>query len=202
LDGIVSVSKGGDMKRRYFVLGATLILAIALAVPALGGPSNPVSTAAKAAKDTASKALKKAKKANRNAKAAQNTADQALSDAAAARTAANNAQTTANEARTAAEAAQTTANQALTEAQNPTATKLGLVDIADASPSNSNDKAAVAVCPAGKVLTGGWGFTSATPNVKYQGSIPFYEASVALGFEDPATGANWTVSSFATCINE
>jgi hypothetical protein len=191
------------MKKRYLVLGAAVVLAISLTVPALGGPSNPVSTAAKAAKDTASKALKKAKKANRNAKAAQSTADQALSDAAAARTAANNAQTTANEARTAAEAAQATANQALTEAQNPTGTKLGLDRVSDTSANDSNSpKSAVAVCPTGKDTTGGWGFVSNVPNVKFTGTIPFYEATVAAGVEDPATGANWSVSAFGACINE
>ena len=51
------------MKRRYVLLGLASILAIALAVPAMGGPSNPLATTAASAKKTAKKALKKAKKA-------------------------------------------------------------------------------------------------------------------------------------------
>jgi hypothetical protein len=197
------------MKKRYFVLGAAVVLAISLTVPALGGPPNPVSSAAKSVKSKANKALKKAKKANQNAKAAQSTANQALNDAGAAQTTANGAQTAAEGAQTAADAAQTaaeaaqaTADQALAEAQTPTATKLGLQTVTDSSPSNSNDKSAIAVCPAGKDSTGGWGFTSATPDVKFQGTLKFYEATVALGFEDPATASNWTVTAQAACINE
>ena len=48
------------MRKRYTVLGLSAFLAIALAVPALGGPSNPIAHTASA--------LKKAKKGIRLAR--------------------------------------------------------------------------------------------------------------------------------------
>lgn len=191
------------MKKRYFVLGASVVLAIALAVPALGGPSNPVATTAASAKSTAKKALKKAKKANKKAKGAQATADQALSAANNAQNSADGAQATADSAQAAATAAQATADQALQEAQNPTGTKLGLQRVTGTTPNDSSDpKSALAVCPTGKDLTGGWGFISATDDISFQGTLPFYEASFALAFEDPATASNWQVTAVSACINE
>ncbi len=46
------------MKKRYTVLGLSVFLALALAVPALGGPSDPIAQVA----GSGGKALKKAKK--------------------------------------------------------------------------------------------------------------------------------------------
>ena len=71
------------MKERYFVLGLAIVLALALAIPALGGSSNPSATKAASAKKTANKALKKAKAANKAANQAQGTANQALTEAQA-----------------------------------------------------------------------------------------------------------------------
>jgi len=51
------------MKKRYTVLGLSLVLALALAVPALGGPSNPIASVSASVKSIANKALKKAKAA-------------------------------------------------------------------------------------------------------------------------------------------
>ena len=51
------------MKRRYVVLSLTAVLALALAVPAFGGPTNIVSALTKV-KKTANKALKQAQAAN------------------------------------------------------------------------------------------------------------------------------------------
>jgi hypothetical protein len=93
------------MKKRYTVLGLSVFLAIALAVPALGGPSNPVAHTASA--------LSKAKKAIGLANSAQGTANTALSTANAAKTAAATAQTAANAAKTAADAANANANTRL-----------------------------------------------------------------------------------------
>jgi hypothetical protein len=55
------------MQRRFVVLGIASVLALALAVPALGGPSNPIADGAATAKKTANKALKKSKKASKSA---------------------------------------------------------------------------------------------------------------------------------------
>lgn len=68
------------MRKRYLVLGASLILAMTLAVPAFGGSDNPVAGTSASTKkanhhghhhhhDVAHKALTKAKQANRKAKA-------------------------------------------------------------------------------------------------------------------------------------
>ncbi|HET7509963.1 MAG TPA: hypothetical protein VFJ65_06915, partial [Solirubrobacterales bacterium] len=72
------------MSKRYAVLGLSIFLALALAVPALGGPANPVANISASAKSIANKALKKAK-------AAQQTANAANSAAAAANSAASSA---------------------------------------------------------------------------------------------------------------
>src|SRR3979409_1319353 len=93
------------MKKRYTVLGLSVFLAIALAVPALGGPSNPVAHTASA--------LSKAKKAIGLANNAQGTANSALTGANAAKTAAATAQAAANAAKTAADAANANANTRL-----------------------------------------------------------------------------------------
>ena len=101
------------MRRRYVLLALTSILAVALTVPALGGPSNPIATGAASAKKTAKKALKKAKKkAQQTAKAAQSTADGAAAAAAGAQSSADSAQSTADGAQASADAAQASADAA------------------------------------------------------------------------------------------
>ena len=45
------------MKSRYTVLFLSLVLALALAVPALGGPTNPIASISASVKSTANKAL-------------------------------------------------------------------------------------------------------------------------------------------------
>jgi hypothetical protein len=51
--------------KRYLVLGLGAVLALAVAVPAFGGSSDPSATTSASAKKTAKKALKKAKQANK-----------------------------------------------------------------------------------------------------------------------------------------
>jgi uncharacterized phage infection (PIP) family protein YhgE len=104
------------MKNRYFVFGLSIVLALALAVPALGGPTNPVASLSASAKSIANKALKKAKKAQKTAEAAQSSANNAQSTADSANSAASKAQTTANGASAAAAKAQSTADGANTAA--------------------------------------------------------------------------------------
>jgi hypothetical protein len=73
------------MRKRYALLGATVTLALALAVPALGGPSNPIARSALSLS-----------KVNKTAKAAKTDAATAQAAAAAAQAAASAAQATAN----------------------------------------------------------------------------------------------------------
>jgi hypothetical protein len=168
------------MKKRYTVLGLSLVLALALAVPALGGPSNPIASVSASVKSIANKALKKAKAAQTAANSAQATANSASSaaagaskDASAAQKTANTAQgsastalTTANQAKTAAATAQTTANAAKAAADNA-------LNVANSKMSGeqfvsgetSEGSGASVGCPAGKTPTGG-GFVlgGAEPN--------------------------------------
>jgi hypothetical protein len=78
-------------------------LALALAVPALGGPSNPVASVSASVKKIANKALK-------TAKSAQTTANTALNEAKTAQSSASSAKAIAEAAKAAAAAAEANAN--------------------------------------------------------------------------------------------
>jgi membrane protein involved in colicin uptake len=163
------------MNRRYIVFGLSVFLAVALAVPAFGGPGNPVASmsanvkkiankalkTAKSAKKTANTALGTAEEAKTNAGKAQSTANEAKTNAAKAQTAANGAQTTANEAKTNAGKAQTTANEAKTAAEAAQATansKFGHTEETFAAATAENTtatKSELIACPAGRTVTGG-----------------------------------------------
>lgn len=141
------------MKSRYVVLFLSVVLALALAVPALGGPTNPIASISASVKQTANKALKKAKNAQNTANsalaaagAAQATANDASAAAKKAQTSANTAQTTANSAKSAAAAAQTTANSKL----GTTFSQFGGFE-----GPNTNSGFGLTVCPSGSQLTGG-----------------------------------------------
>lgn len=142
------------MKQRYAILGLGVFLALALAVPALGGPTNPIANISASAKGIANKALKKAKTAEKtannalsvansansaassasgDAKKAQTTADEGKKLAETDKTDAANAQKTANEAKTAATNAQNTANEAKTAASAAKAA-------AEAANANANNR--------------------------------------------------------------
>jgi type IV secretory pathway VirB10-like protein len=174
--------KGEFMNRRYLVFGLSVVLALALAVPALGGPGNPVASISASVKSIANKALKTAKSAKKAAKeantaaaGAQTTANDAKATANDAKTAAGKAQTTANEAKTAAAGAQTTANEAKTAAAGAQTTaneaktaaagaqatadsKFGHTEETFAAPTAENTtatKSELIACPAGQTVTGG-----------------------------------------------
>lgn len=100
------------MSKRYAVLGLSVFLALALAVPALGGPANPVANISASAKSIANKALKKAKAAQQTANAANSAAAAANSAASAANSAASSALNEAKKAQTTANTANGTANSA------------------------------------------------------------------------------------------
>jgi hypothetical protein len=194
--------------KRYMTLGFAVVLALSLAVPALGGPSNPVASSAVSLTGV----LKKAKKAKQAAAAAQATADNALSKANAAQSSANgaqssanSAQSTANSAQTAAGAAQTTANSALAEAADVSANDLNVSIESETTANNSTSpKTISASCPAGKEVIAGWGdlntiFFNAPPEVRFMGTF-WYGNSFAYADEIAATAASWNLTAQATCI--
>jgi multidrug efflux pump subunit AcrA (membrane-fusion protein) len=204
------------MRNRYLVLGLSAFLALALAVPAMGGPGNPVSSGATALKDTASKALKKARAANSKAKAAQasadaaqNTADKAVSDAKAAQTTANGAQTSANNAKTAADAAKAAADAAQASANTAQATadsKFGSVSNVEgaASPSdNSNKSLVLAGCPTGTALAGGGYIVSGAGGVDAvpQLNSAYLQAWAVTALDQGTNGSNWSITASARCLD-
>lgn len=218
------------MTKRYALLGMTLTLAIALAVPAMGGPSNPIANAAASAKTIAKKALKKAKQANTTAKAAQaaaaaaqstangaaSSANGAKSAADAAQGSANAAQQTANGAKTAADAAQASANTAQTTAdeaktlanaaQATADSKFGTqtVEFGEATVSDSNGpKFAGASCGSDREPTGGGFATGGAGNneVTPTSSIVYGNGWLVLADEIGAgTGSNWTLQANVVCL--
>ncbi len=215
------------MKRRYVVLSLAAVLALALAVPAFGGPTNIVSALTNV-KKTANKALKTAKAAGVAAAAAQSTANTAQSDADAAATAAKKAQTTASEGVTAAKNAQTTANSATTaasaaknaadaaqasanaakaaadQAQATANSKFGqtFTEFSSASPSSKIEGLKIAECPAGSALTGGgYHMTGAGANE----AVPLWNGPYGTawltemeGIGGESTNA-WSVVALAQC---
>jgi hypothetical protein len=157
------------MKRRYAVLGLSVFLALALAVPALGGPTNPVASISASAKSIANKALKKAKAAQQTANTANGTANTALStansalseakkgvtNAATAQASANSAKKLAEEANTKAEAANANANNRV----------LGAVERSGSGESNNEiSKSQSASCEGNEVTLGGGFFVGGTSN--------------------------------------
>lgn len=194
------------MKRRYTVLFLSLVLALALAVPALGGPSNPIASVSATVKQTATKALKKAK-------AAQNTANTALTAAGAAQVSADKAQATANSAQKAATAAQGTANTALSTAnaaktaaaaaQATANTKLGetFTEFGSFTGPHTTSGFSTQGCPGASEITGGGYETSGTGNNEV---VPIYTAAYGdawlASLERIPGGANtWSIRVIATC---
>jgi hypothetical protein len=150
------------MKKRYSVFGFSVVLALALAVPAFGGPSNPVASISASVKSIANKALKKAKAAQTAANNAQNTANAAQGaanaadkDATAAQKTANTAQSTATTALTTANAAKTAAANAQTTANTALSTANGKMSGEVRVEGSEGGTISTAVCPSGKVPTGG-----------------------------------------------
>ena len=195
------------MKKRYMVFGLGVVLALSLAVPALGGPSNPVASISASAKSTAKKALKTAKAAKSAAKKAQSTADAANTAAGAAqttadgaKTAAATAQTTANSAQTAATAAQTAATNAQTTADSKMS---GLALITSAgSAGGSTSATEFAVCPTGKSTTGGGFLVNGANNdqVTVVANAPYIGSWFAIAKDiNGQAGTSWTLTAEAEC---
>ncbi len=208
------------MKSRYMVLFLSLVLALALSVPALGGPMNPIASISASVKSVANKALKKAKAAQSAANAAQATANSAETNANSAKTAAAGAQTTANsalnnantaqteakKAQTSANTAQTTANEAkvaAATAQTTANSKFGLTEFATGTSSGSVTTVGVssAPCPAGSSITGG-GYSTAGPG--FAEVVPVYTGAYGNAWladleRIPGGSNTWEVTALATC---
>ncbi len=198
------------MRTRYVLLAATAVLAITVAVPAFGGPSNPVADTFASAKKTAKKALKKANKANKAAKsaqgaaaAAQSTADGAQAAAAAAQTTADQAVTDAASAKAAADAAQSSADSAQSSAN----TKFGETNYVGGDTSaldSSNTKTVSVGCGTSGRLTGG-GFIVGGPGnneVTVTLSSAFLNGWVVQAAEITPTASNWSLTATAMCADQ
>ena len=192
------------MRKRYLVLGLSVFLAIALTVPALGGPSNPVAGISASAKKTAKKALKKAKNAQNTANnaqnaanGAQNSADDATAAAANAQTTADGAQTSATNAQTAADAAQATANSKLGSVRQVTGSTTG---------GAATTKTSQVACDGtGEVLSGGGLFMGGADvrDAAAQDSFPYITlwTSRAHTVDFAGAGNTWTVTAEAICLS-
>lgn len=194
------------MKRRYLVLSLSLVLALALAVPAFGGPSNPIASMSASVKQIATKALKKAKAAQNTANTArsaannaqgaankaQSTADNASKAAATAQTAANSAQATADAAKKAAEDAQATANTKLGE----TFTEFSAFD-----GPNTTSGFEIAICPGDSEVTGGGYETTGegSNEVVPTFTAAYGDAWLASLSRIPGGTDTWNVRASVTC---
>jgi len=210
------------MSKRYAVLGLSVFFALALAVPALGGPSNPIAGASASVKSIANKALKKAKAAQKTANSANTTANAALTEAKSASADAKKAQTTANTALTTANTAKSTADTAKTAADGAKATADAAKAAAEAAEANANtrikdstqvvgessgesntaSKFASAGCASGQPVLGG-GFSVGGENNKvtvtqseeqlYGGG--WFVAAQAIAGQNPT----WSITAIAVC---
>jgi hypothetical protein len=184
------------MNRRYFVLGLSAVLALSLAVPALGGPSSPIASISGSAKKVAGKALRKAN-------AAQSTADQALSTANSANTLANTANTNAKAAQTAATAAQASADAANANAN----TRFNDTTTFNGDPTGNDGtspKTAAADCPTGQFVTGGGydiGGTDNADEAVVTESTYGDEWFVSAQEVDGTTPGNWSLTARAVCAS-
>jgi multidrug efflux pump subunit AcrA (membrane-fusion protein) len=187
------------MKKRLLVLGLSAVLAVSLAVPALGGPSNPIAHASASAKSIAKKALKKSKKAIKKAKQAQATADGAQTSADQAQTTADAAQTAAEGAQTTADAAQASANQAQATADS----KLDNLEFVAGNGTANNAtqfKTDIAVCPGNKTPTGGGIVVAGDISAQARVSSQYFAGWVASGSNPAAT--NWSVQATVECADD
>jgi hypothetical protein len=203
------------MKKRYVVLGLSLVFALALAVPAFGGPTNPIATGSATIKSVANKALKTAKKAQKTANTALSTANSANSaantadsDAKKASTAAGAAQATANTANTAANSAQATANaaksaaaaaeaNAKTRVSNSTES-LGVTSVKDTTRSKTSS----AVCEASQVVLGGGYFVTGGEEevtVTSNNNELYGHGWFATGSSIKGDTPNWSITSIVMC---
>lgn len=211
------------MSKRYLVLGLSVVLALALAVPAFGGPSNPIASISASVKKTANKALKKANAAQKTANSALSTANSANSnadnansaakkaqeDAKKAADAAAKAQTSANGAQTSANGAKTTADQALAAAASAEANansrvkgvyfKFGTSSAED----NTTPKNVSAFCNSGDEATGGGYAFNGSTNVTVTAETPtFYGDGWFVTGQAISGTPTWSIQANAVCTEK
>jgi hypothetical protein len=208
------------MRKRYVVLGLSVVLALALAVPAFGGPTNPLSGGLASVKKTANKALKNANAAKKSAKSALTAAESATagvkgveSDVTKAQgeikklqTSVTNAQNTANGATTAAAGAKKLAEEAkaaaaAAEANANTRIKDSVQKFGTTSASSEANKFASVSCEGLPTLGGGYEVGGASNKVVVNISEEaLYEDGWFVGSQqiNGQTGA-WTLRAIAIC---
>jgi hypothetical protein len=194
------------MKSRYMVLGLSLVLALALAVPALGGPTNPLASSLAGVKKTAKKALKTAKAAQSAAEGAQKTANSAQSAANNAQKTATAAQGSANTAQTLAKNAQKAADEgkaAAAAAQSTANSKLGTTfsEFGSGSGPNATTGLDIVSCPTGSQVTGGGYNVSGTGANEV---VPLWAASYGNAWlasmkRIPGGTNTWSVQAIVVC---
>jgi uncharacterized phage infection (PIP) family protein YhgE len=209
------------MKKRYTVLGLSLVLALALAVPAMGGPTNPLAGASKGVQSIANQALKKAKAAQKTANAAQATANSASNSAGGANTAADKASTAASTAQKAANGAQTSANAAKSTADNALSTANAAKTAAANAQSSADSAKSLAEgnmsgevhveaaagttsvgCPTGKIPTGGGFVVSGTDSdaATVTESTQYLSAWIVNARQiEKTTGTSWEITATVNC---
>jgi hypothetical protein len=202
------------MRKRYVVLGLSAVLALALAVPAFGGPTNPLAKGVGSVKKTATKALKTAKAAQTTANTALSAAESAQSgltkdgteikklqtSVTAAQTTANTAQATSTSAKSVAEAAKTAA--AAAEANANSRLKGSVQLVGEVSPSSEADKFATRECEAGQPTLGG-GYVVGGSNEKttvFLSEKAIYNDGWFVGGQlINGQNGNFTLQAFAIC---
>jgi len=182
------------MSKRYVVLGLSVVFALALAVPALGGPSNLIAKTSASVKKTANKALKTANTANKTANSALSAAGAAQSDANTAKGDANEAKSEAAKALaeakkgvTAAAGAQSTANGAKTAAD-------GAKSAADAAKAAANAAAAAAAAAEANANTRIKSSTQVVGEPSAENTTASKFASVSCGAEQVVTGGGYSIA--------
>lgn len=196
------------MRKRYAVLGLSVVFALALAVPAFGGPTNPLASISATVKQTANKALKKAKAAqktaneakslagtaNTGAGAALTEAQKGVADAATAQTSATNAQKAAEAAKKAAEAAEANAKTRLAGSEQR---------VGEPSEGTATSKFASSSCPTGNPVLGG-GFSVGGENNKVtvtQSEEQLYGGGWFVGAQtiNGQGTPSWSITAIAIC---
>jgi hypothetical protein len=187
------------MKRRYSVLGLSLVLALALAVPAMGGPSNPVASVSADALTVAKKALKKAKTAQKTANAAQSAANGAQGTANSALTEAKKGVTAAATAQAAADAAKKQAEEANANAE--TRIQSATERSAATASNNETTKGVSALCEEGETVLGGGHFVGGTSSQVTISSSErtFYGNGWFIQGQAIAGTPTWSLTAYAMC---
>jgi trimeric autotransporter adhesin len=210
------------MSKRYAVLGLSVVLALALAVPALGGPSNPVASMSASVKKIANKALKTAKAAQTTANSALSAANGAQSDATSAQSDATKALSEAKKAQTSATSAQTSANSAKATADSAKATADAANAAAAAAEANANtrikdshevigtasasdtvtSKSSSAECGSTEPVLGGGFFVGGEANnvtVSSSDSLIYGHGWFAAGRAIGASTPTWSITAVVMC---